>query len=158
MFSICSFLSFFWGGVFFKATPSAYGSCQARGQIEAAADGLRQSHSNEGSELHLGLTPRWILNPLSKARDQTCVLMDASQIHFCCATMGTPVCSAFVLFFTFLGLYPRHVEVPSLGVESELQLLAYTTAAAMRDLSRICDLHHSSRKCRIPNPLSEARD
>ena len=25
-------------------------------------------------------TPQWILNPLSKARDQTCILMDASQI------------------------------------------------------------------------------
>ena len=24
----------------------------------------------------------WILNPLSEARDQTCVLMDASQIRF----------------------------------------------------------------------------
>ena len=31
-----------------------------------------------------------ILNPLNDARDQTCVLMDPSQIHFCCATMGTP--------------------------------------------------------------------
>ena len=28
--------------------------------------------------------------PLSEARDQTCVLRDASQIHFCLATMGTP--------------------------------------------------------------------
>ena len=26
---------------------------------------------------------RWILNPLSKARDRTCILMDAGQIHFC---------------------------------------------------------------------------
>ena len=33
---------------------------------------------------------RWILNPLSKARGGTCVFMDASQIPFCCATMGTP--------------------------------------------------------------------
>ena len=34
-----------------------------------------------------------ILNPLSKARDRTCVLMDASQICFLCTTMGTPLCS-----------------------------------------------------------------
>ena len=27
---------------------------------------------------------------------------------------------AFVLFFAFLGLYPWHVEVPRLGVKSEL--------------------------------------
>ena len=31
-----------------------------------------------------------------------------------------------------------------LGVESELQLPAYTTVAAMRDPSHICDLHHNS--------------
>ena len=35
----------------------------------------------------------------------------------------------------------------------------YTTATATWDLSRICDLHHSSRQCcRILNPLSKARD
>ena len=31
-----------------------------------------------------------ILNLLSEARDQTSVLMDASQIRFCCAMMGIP--------------------------------------------------------------------
>ena len=31
-----------------------------------------------------------ILNPLSEARDWTCVLMDANQIHFHWATMETP--------------------------------------------------------------------
>ena len=31
-----------------------------------------------------------ILNPTSKERDQTCALMDTSQIHFPWATMGTP--------------------------------------------------------------------
>ena len=30
-----------------------------------------------------------IPDPLAKARDQTCIFMDNSQIHFCCATMGT---------------------------------------------------------------------
>ena len=32
--------------------------------------------------------------------------------------------------FCFLGPNPRHMEVPGLGVKSELQLLAYTTATA----------------------------
>ena len=50
------------------------------------------------------------------------------------------------------------MEVPRLGVESELQLLAYTTATATRDLSYICDLYHSSWQCQVLNPLSEARD
>ena len=54
------------------------------------------------------------------------------------------------------------MEVPRLGVESELelelQLLAYTTAIARQDLSCICDLHHSLGQRWILDPLSEARD
>ena len=50
------------------------------------------------------------------------------------------------------------MEVPRLGVESELQLPAYTTATATLDQSCICDLHHSSWQRRIFNPQSEARD
>ena len=44
-------------------------------------------------------------------------------------------------FFFFLGPHPQHMEVPSLGVESKLQLLAYATATAAQDLKCICDLH-----------------
>ena len=51
-----------------------------------------------------------------------------------------------------------HMEAPRLVVESELDLLVYATATATWDLRRICDLHHSSRQCRIPDPLSKARD
>ena len=40
----------------------------------------------------------------------------------------------FINFF-ILGPHLRHMEVPSLGVELELQLLAYTTATAMGDPS-----------------------
>ena len=36
-------------------------------------------------------------------------------------------------FFFFLALHPRHMEVPRLGVQSELQLPAYATATAMPD-------------------------
>jgi len=50
------------------------------------------------------------------------------------------------------------MEVPRLGVESELQLPAYTTATTALDLSLVCDLHHSSQPHWILNPLSEARD
>ena len=49
------------------------------------------------------------------------------------------------------------MEVPRLRVESELQLLAYTTATATPDLSHICNLHHSSQQCQILNPLDDAR-
>ena len=50
------------------------------------------------------------------------------------------------------------MEVPRLGVESELQLLACAMATAMQDLSLVYELHHSSQQCQIPDPLSEARD
>ena len=68
---------------------------------------------------------------------------------------------AFLSFFFFLTLGPhlRHMEVPRLGVQLELQLLVYTIATAARDLSHICDLHHSSQQCCVTlNPLGEARD
>ena len=51
----------------------------------------------------------------------------------------------FYLFIFFLGLHPRHMEAPKLGVKSELQLPAYTTAIAISDPSRIFDLHHNAR-------------
>ena len=43
--------------------------------------------------------------------------------------------SYFILFFCFLGLQVWHMEFPRLEVKSELQLLVYVTAMAMRDLS-----------------------
>ena len=54
----------------FRAALTVYGGSQATGQIVAAG-------------LHHSSRQRWILHPLSKARDRTYVLMDASQIHFC---------------------------------------------------------------------------
>ena len=65
---------------------------------------------------------------------------------------------SFLFFIFFLGPHLQHMEVPRLGVEWELQLLAYTTVTATPDLSRICELHCSSRQRWILNPLSEAKD
>ena len=53
------------------------------------------------------------------------------------------------LFIYFLGLHPWHMEVPRLGVDSELQLPIYITATATWDLSCICDIYHSSQQCQI---------
>ena len=68
----------------------------------------------------------------------------------------------FILFYFFCFLEPhlQHIEVPRLGVELELQLPAYATATAtaMQDLRCICDLHHSSHQCQVPDPMRETRD
>ena len=42
---------------FFRATPTAYGNSQARGQVRATAASLGHSHSNAGSEPQLRPTP-----------------------------------------------------------------------------------------------------
>jgi len=61
------------------------------------------------------------------------------------------------LVFCLLGSCAWHMEVPRLGVLSELQPPATTTAIGTQDLSHICELYHSSQQCQILNPLSEAR-
>ena len=52
------------------------------------------------------------------------------------------------------------MEVPRLGVETELWQLATATATATATLglSHVCDLHHSSQQRWSPHPLLEARD
>ena len=135
---------------FFRAAPMAYGDSQARGPIEATAAGLHHSHGNANQSLicHLHHSSRqcWIL-PLSEARDRTCILMDASQIHFLWATMGTPQ----VLFFsgfrntsTLIIVFnwevvrihdkqPNGLEVPEMTNESPLPS---PPSPAWRHLSR----------------------
>ena len=67
------------------------------------------------------------------------------------------VLGGFFLFFLFFWSL-RHMEVPGLGVEAELQVSNYTIATATPDPSLICDLHCSTQQPRILNPLIEARD
>ena len=50
------------------------------------------------------------------------------------------------------------MEVPWLGVESELQLPAYATAIATPDPSCIHDLHLSLQQGWILNPWCETKD
>ena len=54
----------------------AYGSSQARGQIRAYATATATQGPNCIYHLCRSLRQHQILNPLIKARDQTCVLMD----------------------------------------------------------------------------------
>ena len=64
----------------------------------------------------------------------------------------------FFFFLPFLGPLPQYMEDPWSRVELELKPLAYARATATQDLSRVCNLHHSSRQRRILNPLNKARD
>ena len=78
----------------FRVTPVAYVSSPARGQVEAVAAGLPTATAMWDLscvfDLHHSSWQHQITNPLSKARDQTHILTDTSQIHFCCATMVIP--------------------------------------------------------------------
>ena len=78
----------------FRAAPR-HMETQARSWIRATAAGLLHGHSNLGSEptsvtYTTAHSNNGILNPVSEARDQTCILMDTSRICFHCSTMGTP--------------------------------------------------------------------
>ena len=59
--------------------------------------------------------------------------------------------TAFLLVsFLFLPMpHLQHMQVPGLGLQSELQLQAYVTATATPDLSPVCELPRSLRPRRI---------
>ena len=63
-----------------------------------------------------------------------------------------------LILFSLFTATPAVYGSSRARVESEMQLLAYTTATAMLDLLHILDLRHSLRQRWILNPLSEARD
>ena len=68
-----------------------------------------------------------------------------------------PMPESLPLFFFLLFMAtPSAYGDSQLGIELEPQLPA--TATATPDLSRVCDLHHSSWQRRILNPRSKARD
>ena len=68
---VCLFVFFL-----FRATPSTYGSSQARGGIRAIADCLLQNHICATGH-HKARFPY----PLSKVRDGTRILMDTNRIR-----------------------------------------------------------------------------
>ena len=52
-------------------------------QVPAFATATATSNQSCICDLHHSSWQRWILNPLSEARDGTCVLMGTSQFHSC---------------------------------------------------------------------------
>ena len=84
--------------------------------------------------------------------------MNIFNDHDECVHIARKFVLNFCFVFCFLGMHLWHMEVPRLGVELELQLLAYATATATQDPSRLCNLHLSSWQRRILSPLSKTRD
>ena len=80
----------------------------------------------------------------------------AAPITSLCHIVSHPMNNHVLYFLFYLVFFFGHTC--SIGVKTEPQLLAYTTATATRDLSCIWDLHHSLRQRWILNPLSEARN
>ena len=87
-----------------------------------------------------------ILNPLSEARDWSCILTDTM--------LGFFVFRLFCLFRavpTAYGSYQARGPIRAVAA-------GVPTATATQDPSLVCNLHHSSGQRRILNPLSEVRD
>ena len=59
----------------FRATPDAYGSSQARVELELQLLKATPDLSHT-CDLHYSSRQRWILNPLAEARDQTHILTE----------------------------------------------------------------------------------
>ena len=87
------FFFFFFFGLF-RATSKAHGGFQTRGQIRVQPLAYPSATAKWNPSciwnLHHSSGQCQILNSLSEARDQTCNLMDTSEIHFHWATTGTP--------------------------------------------------------------------
>ena len=49
-----------------------------------------------------------IPDPLSKAGDRTCILMDTGWIHFCCATTRTP---SVILFYSITSNFEQKIVI-----------------------------------------------
>ena len=70
-------------------------------QLQAYTTAKATPDLNRIWDLHHSSQQRWILNPLSRAQDQTCNLVP-SRIHLHCATTGTPFLK-ILFYFLFLN-------------------------------------------------------
>ena len=81
--------------LFFRAPLSAYGNSRqgtkSELQLPAYITATATQDPRHACDLHHSSWQCCILNTLSKARNQTQILMATSQVHYHCATMGTPI-------------------------------------------------------------------
>ena len=105
---------------------------------------LLSSHQDTSSS---GLKSFWRAHPHGLSQDPLCKYNPILKY-----------CRVLFFFFFLFTAAPAAYEVPRLGVDLELELLADTTATAMPDLNHLCDLCCSSWQRQILNPPNEARD
>ena len=91
------------------------------------------------------------MNSFARYLDYTCFLLGCDCLF---KFLNSFMYLFIYLLFFFLWLHLWHMEVPRLGVISELQLPAYAIATATPDQSCICGLCCSSQQCQILNPLA----
>ena len=106
-------------------------------QLPAYATAAALPDPNWVFDLQCSSQQHQILNPLSRARDWTPVLTDTSQVHYCWATVRTPVFFClfvcFVCFFFFFFVFFRAEPVAYGGSQARGWIGAVAS-----------DLHHSS--------------
>ena len=103
---LCSSFNSFLGGATFLVPHLQHMEVPRLGaelelQLPAYATATATQDPSHVCKLHHSSQQHQIPKPLKTTRNQTSNLMDTSQIHFWCATMGTPHTNVF------LGLLPR---------------------------------------------------
>ena len=117
----------------FRAASVAYGGSRPRDRIRAYATATATQDASRECDLHHSSWQCRILNPLSEARDGTCILVVTSQAHKPLSHKGKSLnilyfiylfyfyfLFSFFVFLPFLGPLSWHMEVPRLGVQLEL--------------------------------------
>ena len=92
-------------------------SCSCWPTPQAYSTATATSDPSHICDLHNHSQQRQIPNPLSEARDRTCILMDTSRVCFCCTTTGTPWEHFKIAFsdnceYSYLTLYQNLTSGP----------------------------------------------
>ena len=142
-FSFFFFKIFIYFKIYFRVTPAAYGSSQARGGIRAAAAGLNHNYSNTRSEPHLRPTPQHTAMPDPLTYLVKPGIEPKSSWIIAGFITAEPRWELPIFSFVFFILgYLEAYGVPKPGIKSELQLQPKPQL----------------QQCQIPNPLCWAGD